>query len=152
LRIRLEFEGPGTTPAFAARAASAIEAAWKGNASRVAVATHVDARVRTDSQAPSDGALDVYVPAGRGSPYTRRAGDLGSIPTTWPERLGSAEIAHETGHLLGFADEYHVEVRGGFYYVVYDDPERLMSSPSGRVSRGDLDALVDTYRNPCPSP
>jgi hypothetical protein len=145
LHLSLECSGPGATSAFAARAASAIHSAWTGQGTGVAVATDVDARVRPEGVAASLSALQVFVPVGRASPYTRRTGDTGRIPTTWPEGLRDAEIAHEAGHLLGFADEYHVDERGGCYYVTYDDPTRLMSSPDGHVTVADFDELVAAY-------
>jgi hypothetical protein len=145
LHVGLEFNGPGASEGFAARAASAIEARWSGAASGVLVVTKVGARVRAASSAPSDDALSIFVPRGGGSPYTTRAGDLGRIPTTWPEHLRDLQIAHEMGHFFGFADEYHVELRDGFYYVVYDEPGRIMSHPEGRVSTDDLDVLVRAY-------
>ncbi len=145
LRVALELSGPGADAALAARAARAIEAAWTGDAGAVRVVTRVDARVHDLPAAPNPDALAVFVPLGGGSPYTRRAGDASAIPTTWPARLRDDDLAHEMGHLFGFADEYHVEVRGGFYYVVYDDPSRLMSCPQGRVSADDLGRLANAY-------
>jgi hypothetical protein len=145
LRVTMEFEGPGATPALAARAASAIEEAWRGTSTDAAVVTSVSARVRRPTEVQSEGALEVFVPIGGGSPYTKRAGDRGEIPTTWPAQLGSAAIAHEMGHFFGFADEYHVELRNGFYYVVYDNPDRIMSCPLGRVTPEELEVLQHAY-------
>jgi hypothetical protein len=50
------------------------------------------------------------------------------------------------GHFFGFPDGYHVEVRDGFYYLVYDHPDDLMSSPYGAVQPGQLAELVRAYR------
>ncbi len=143
--VSLELEGPGASESFAARAADAIERAWKGSAAGGAVVTRATVRVRSASSAPSEGALPVFVSADGGSPYTKREGDAGSMATTWPSRLSNSEIAHEMGHLFGFADEYHIEERSGFYYVVYDDPGRIMSCPAGQVTAADLDQLVAAY-------
>jgi hypothetical protein len=150
LHVALQLHGPGAGDAFAARAASAIEGRWCGAASGARVVTRVDARVRPESAPPSADALSVFVPRGAGSPYTRRVGDLGNIPTTWPEHLHDPQIAHEMGHFFGFADEYHVESRDGFYYVVHDQPERIMSHPEGHVSADDLDVLVRAYLHDSP--
>ena len=108
----------------------------------------MDTHIRTPSESPTGDAFDIFVPIGGGSPYTKRTGDRGNIPTTWPDQLGSAEIAHVAGHLFGFADEYHVELRNGVYFVVYDDPERIMSCPRGTVTPDELDVLIRAYPSP----
>src|SRR3569832_1106396 len=95
--------------------------------------------------APAPTALPVFVPSLHVMPSTQREGDTGDRPTTWPVWLADRTIAHEMGHYFGFADGYLVEVRAGCYYLVYDRPDDVMSSPYGAVLPEQLAALVRAY-------
>lgn len=141
--VELELYGPGATPELAERIARSIEHVWQGRVGGAPLATKVHATVRGAVPAPT--ALPVFVPSLHVMPSTQREGDTGDRPTTWPVWLADRTIAHEMGHYFGFADGYHVEVRAGFYYLVYDRPDDVMSSPYGAVQPEQLAALVRAY-------
>jgi hypothetical protein len=148
LAVRLELSGPGSTPAFAERIRQAIEKTWMGPAGPVALSTSVQVALRSEGQPASADMLQVYVPGlpeKHESPYTKREGDLGKFATRWRADLEDAVIAHEMGHFFGFPDEYHIDARNGFYYITYDTPDDLMSSPYGRMRPRYLETLAAAY-------
>jgi hypothetical protein len=145
IQVQLELYGPGATKELADRVARSIERVWQGTVGGTRLATTVHATVRAETAAVSPTALPVFVPSTHVMPSTQRDGDTGDRPTTWPVWMADRTIAHEMGHYFGFADAYHVEVRTGFYYLVYDRPDDIMSSPYGAVQPDQLAQLVRAY-------
>jgi hypothetical protein len=146
LAVELELYGPAATPEFADRVKHGIESVWRGTVAGAPLSTTVHVTVRSETAHASATGLQVFVPNSHVMPSTQREGDTGDRPTTWPPWINERTIAHEMGHLFGFPDGYHVEVRDGFYYLVYDHPDDLMSSPYGAVQPGQLAELARAYR------
>ena len=143
--VELELSGPGATAEYADRVARSIEHVWQGSVDGARLATTVHATTRKDGASASATALPVFVPSSHVMPSTQREGDTGDRPTTWPPWMADRTIAHEMGHYFGFADAYHVGTRDGFYYLVYDRPDDVMSSPYGAVQHDQLAELVRAY-------
>jgi len=145
LAVELELYGPAATPEFADRVKHGIESVWRGSVAGSSLSTTVRVAVRSETTRASATALQVFVPNSHVMPSTQRDGDTGDRPTTWPPWINERTIAHEMGHFFGFPDGYHIEVREGFYYLVYDHPDDVMSSPYGAVQAAQLAQLVHAY-------
>ena len=60
-------------------------------------------------------------------------------------KMNDLIIAHETGHFIGFPDEYRIEERDGVYWTLCKNPENIMSCAGSKVPDSYFEAIWEHY-------
>jgi hypothetical protein len=140
LSVRLVLWGRGADAAAVARVAAAVESWWQGEVDGVRFATRADVRLDRAGPKPPHHRIEFAAPGEVFMPSTERF-HHGVEPET---------IAHEVGHVLGFADRYRdlLDAERGVYVDYLEDIQSLMAAQNliaPVVTDSDLRDLVYTY-------